>query len=99
VPLVTIQNSGATVEAQSGLTLLEALQKAGVAVTCTCDKGKYDPCHLFVVEGRKSLSKADRTENERIDGIVGAASKSRLACLARLGNEPVTVELLGALSG
>lgn len=99
MPLFTIKNSGATVEVDSGLTLLQAVHKAGVPVSCTCEKGKYDPCHLFVLEGRKSLSKADRTENERIDGIVGAASKSRLACLARIGEEPVTVELLGALSG
>ena len=39
-------------------------------------------------------------ENAKLDTIVGIGSKSRLACqMTILGTEPVTVELLGALSG
>ena len=38
-------------------------------------------------------------ENAKLDTLVGVGSKSRLACQAVLGEEPVTVELLGALSG
>jgi ferredoxin, 2Fe-2S len=40
------------------------------------------------------LSKIQRSENERLDAIVGVSSQSRLACQAKLGNEDVTVELL-----
>ena len=39
-------------------------------------------------------------ENAKLDSIIGVSGKSRLACQATLlGTEPVTVELLGALSG
>ena len=55
---------------------------------------------MFVTEGRKGLSKMTPAENAKLDTIVGVGSKSRLACQASLlGTEPVTVELLGALSG
>jgi 2Fe-2S ferredoxin len=39
------------------------------------------------------------TENGKLDTLVGVGSKSRLACQTLMGTEPVTVELLGALSG
>ncbi len=55
--------------------------------------------HVFVHDGRKTLSKIQREENERLDQIVGVGSKSRLACQARLGTEDVTVEILGFNSG
>jgi 2Fe-2S ferredoxin len=57
-------------------------------------KAECGSCHIFVVEGRKTLSKTQRAENERLDAIVGVSSNSRLACQAKLGSENVTVELL-----
>jgi 2Fe-2S ferredoxin len=48
----------------------------------------------MVPEGRKNLSKIQRAENEKLDGMVGIASASRLACQAILGEEAVTVQLL-----
>lgn len=92
---LTVLPSGNSYEAVSGITLLEALRRAGV-LTHECDGGAKctDLCHLFVLEGRKSLSKTTREENERLDAIVGVGAKSRLACRAVLGEEPVTVELL-----
>ena len=59
-----------------------------------CGKGQCGACHLYVLEGRKSLSKIQRTENEKLDTMVGVSSKSRLACQTTLGEEPVTIELL-----
>jgi len=49
--------------------------------------------------GRKSLSKIAHEENERLDQIVGAGSKSRLACQAKLGADDITAEILGFGSG
>lgn len=99
MPVLSVQATSTSGEVPSGVTLLEGLKQIGVDISCECGKGKYANCHLFVQEGRKSLSKTDRAENERLDTIIGVGSKSRLACLAMLGAEPVTVELLGALSG
>ncbi|MFN3885664.1 MAG: 2Fe-2S iron-sulfur cluster-binding protein [Aquabacterium sp.] len=98
--VLTIQPQGITFAATPGMSLLDAIKAAGVALITQCNgKGQCGACHLFVQEGRKSLSKIQRAENEKLDTIVGVGSKSRLACQAVLGEEPVTVELLGFKSG
>jgi 2Fe-2S ferredoxin len=100
MPTVTILPSGKTVEAASGSRLLDALLAAGEAIVSKCGgEAKCGQCHVFVQEGKKSLSKTTRTENEKLDAMVGVGSKSRLACQAQLGAENVTVELLGFDSG
>jgi 2Fe-2S ferredoxin len=100
MPTITILPSGKTVEAETGSRLLDALLAAGEQIVSKCGgEAKCGQCHVFVQEGKKSLSKTTRTENEKLDSIVGVGSKSRLACQAHLGAENVTVELLGFGSG
>ncbi len=95
MPLLTIKNSGKTIEAETGKSLLSSLMSAGEPILHKCDaKAECGSCHIFVVEGRKTLSKAQRPENERLDSIVGVSSNSRLACQALMGTENITVELL-----
>jgi len=92
---LTVLPSGKSYEAAAGTSILRALIAAGESVAHKCDgKAECGSCHLFVQEGRKSLSKIQRLENEKLDTLVGIGSKSRLACQAVLGEEPVTVELL-----
>lgn len=92
---LTVLPSGKTYDVTAGITLLKALLDAGEQIAHKCDgKAECGACHLFVLEGRKSLSKIQRLENEKLDTIVGVGSKSRLACQTVLGEEPVTVELL-----
>ncbi|CAG9267868.1 2Fe-2S iron-sulfur cluster-binding protein [Paraburkholderia unamae] len=93
---LTVLPSGKTYDVAAGTSLLKALLETGEAIAHKCDgKAECGACHLFVQEGRKSLSKIQRVENEKLDSIVGVGSKSRLACQVVLGEEPVTVELLG----
>ncbi len=93
--VLTIQPSGKTVDFTPGMSLLAAIMQSGEAIAHKCDgKAECGSCHMFVVEGRKSVSKIQRLENEKLDSIVGVGSKSRLACQAILGEENVTVELL-----
>ncbi|WP_363347059.1 2Fe-2S iron-sulfur cluster-binding protein [Methylocystis echinoides] len=100
MPTVTILPSGKTVEAATGSRLLDAILAAGEKIISKCGgEAKCGQCHVFVTEGKKSLSKTTRVENEKLDTIVGVGSKSRLACQALLGAENVTVELLGFDSG
>ena len=95
MPVVTIQPSGNTTEAAAGSSILSALLAAGIDIKHKCEgKAECGSCHIFVQEGRKSLSKIQRLENEKLDTIVGVGSKSRLACQAILGDEDVTVEVL-----
>lgn len=98
---LTIQPAGLSTEVVAGTSLLQALIDAGALLRGKCNgNAQCGACHLFVTEGRKGLSKLTQAENARLDSLVGVGSKSRLACQATLlGTEPVTVELLGALSG
>lgn len=100
MPALTIQNSGKTLDAAAGSSILAALLAAGEALPHKCEgKGECGSCHIFIQEGRKSVSKIQRAENEKLDTIPGVGSKSRLACQAILGEENVTIELLGFASG
>jgi 2Fe-2S ferredoxin len=98
---LTIMPSGKTVEVEAGTNLLKAILDAGEKLITKCGgQAKCGACHLFLTAGRKGISKMTPEENAKLDTIVGIGSKSRLACqMTILGTEPVTVELLGALSG
>jgi 2Fe-2S ferredoxin len=95
MPVLTIMPSGKQVQAAEGMSILQAILSSGEDINHKCE-GKADcgSCHIFVTEGRKSISRIQRLENEKLDTIVGVGSKSRLACQAILGNEDVTVEIL-----
>ncbi len=100
MPTVTIKPSGKTQAVETGTTILDAILAAGEPMEVKCDRdAKCESCHIFVLEGKKSLAKMGRPESEKLDTIIGVGSKSRLACQCILGTEDVTVELLGALSG
>lgn len=93
---LTVLPSGKTYESTAGTTLMKALLEAGEPIARKCDgNAQCGSCHVFIQEGRKGLSKIQRLENEKLDTLVGVGSKSRLACQTVLGEEPVTVELLG----
>ncbi len=98
---LTIQPAGIVTEVVAGTNLLHAILAAGGKLATKCgEQAKCGACHLFVVEGRKGLSRIAAQEDAKLDTLVGIGSKSRLACQATvLGTEAVTVELLGALSG
>lgn len=100
MPVVTIKPSGKTVDVANGTTLLAAVMNAGESIPHKCDgKAECGACHIFVLEGRKGISRIAAAENSKLDTIVGIGSKSRLACQAKVGDEDVTIELLGFASG
>lgn len=100
MPVVTINPTGKSIDAAEGSRLLDVLLNSGENIAHKCDgKAECGSCHIYVQEGRKSVSKIQRAENERLDSIVGVGSKSRLACQTMLGNENITVEMLGFSSG
>lgn len=100
MPIVTIKPSGKTVDVANGTSLLAAVQSSGEAISHKCDgKAECGSCHIFILEGRKGISRIQAAENARLDTIIGIGSKSRLACQANVGSEDVTIELLGFASG
>lgn len=100
MPMLTIMPSGRAIEAGEGISILDALLGSGENVMHKCNgQAKCGSCHIFVHEGRKSVSKMQPLESQKLDSIVGVGSKSRLACQTLLGSENVTIELLGFASG
>ncbi len=100
MPMLTIMPAGKTIEVDEGISVLGALLAAGEDIMHKCDgKAQCGSCHIFVHEGRKSVSKMESDENQKLDTIVGVGSKSRLACQTRVGPENVTIELLSFASG
>jgi 2Fe-2S ferredoxin len=92
---LTVLPSGKSYEVAAGTSLLKALQSVGESIVSKCGgEAKCESCHVSVPVGKKSLSKIQRVENEKLDGIVGIGANSRLACQAILGEEAVTVQLL-----
>ncbi len=94
--LVTLAPSGKSVDVAEGTTLLAAILQADPDFPHKCDgNAQCGSCHIFVLEGRKGVSKTTREENEKLDTIVGVGSKSRLACQAKvIGTENIKVEIL-----
>jgi 2Fe-2S ferredoxin len=100
MPVVSVEPSGKTIEAAEGSCLLDVLINSGENIQRKCDgNAQCESCHIYIQEGRKSVSKIQRAEHEKLDSIIGVGSKSRLACQVKLGNENITVELLGFNSG
>ncbi|MEP9366606.1 2Fe-2S iron-sulfur cluster-binding protein [Xanthobacter sp. VNH20] len=97
---LTVMPSGKSFDVAEGTSLLAALLGAEIGIAHKCEgKASCGSCHIFVLEGRKGLSKVAREENEKLDTIVGVSSKSRLACQAKvLGTENIKIELLGFAS-
>lgn len=92
---LTIQPSGTVVHVIAGTPLLSAILAAGEKIHHKCDgKAECGSCHIFVLEGRKTLPRIQKIENEQLDALVGVSSKSRLACQTLMGEEAVTIELL-----
>jgi 2Fe-2S ferredoxin len=100
MPIMTVMPLNRAVPATEGSTILQAVLAAGIDTPHKCNgEAKCGTCHIFVHDGRKGLSKAQRLENEKLDSIVGVGSKSRLACQVVVGTENFTIELLGFSSG
>lgn len=95
MPTLTLLPSGKTLDVTAGTTLAAAIVAAGEKLLSKCNgNAQCSGCHVYVNEGRKSLSKIQKKEHEKLDAMVGISSKSRLACQAQMGEENVTVEIL-----
>lgn len=94
MPVLTIQPSGKTLSAATGSSILAALLAEGENIAHKCEgKAECGSCHIFVLEGRKSLPRIQPVENVKLDAMVGVGSKSRLACQTILGEEDVVIEI------
>ena len=94
----TLMPSGVSLDLPEGTTVQKAVLAAGGRFADQCGGAKCGACHVFVLSGRKGLTRMTPAENQLLDTMIGVSGKSRLACQAQLtGSEPVSVELPGAL--
>lgn len=97
---ITVLPTSKSIEVPEGTNLWAAIREVVPTLPEQSPENCGDAAHIFVIEGRKGISKTTREENEKLDTIVGVGSKSRIACFAQvLGTENVKVELLGEFSG
>lgn len=65
MPILTLQPSGKTVEAESGKSLLSPIMAAGETIMHKCEaKAECGSWHIYVKEGRKNLSKIQRSKTK-----------------------------------
>lgn len=100
MPLITIRASGKTIEAAEGMRLLDVLKLSGENIGHKCEgQTQCGTCHIYIQEGRESVSEIQRAEHEKLDSLIGIGARSRLARHVMLGNENISVELLKFSSG
>jgi len=92
---LTFKPSGTTITVEEGDNILAAMLAHGEKIAHKCDgKATCGECHIFLLEGRKGVSKLSAAENGKLDEMVGVGSKSRLACQCIvLGTEDIVVEV------
>lgn len=94
LPHAELCPEGRTFEATSGVSVCDSLLAHGVAIEHACEKScACTTCHVIVRQGFDSLEPATDKEDDLLDKAWGLEFTSRLSCQARVGDEPLTVEI------
>jgi 2Fe-2S ferredoxin len=94
LPHATLCPQGAEFEAESGVSVCEALLEHDIAIEHACEMScACTTCHVIVKQGLGSLGEPDEIEEDLLDKAWGLTPTSRLSCQAIVSNEDVTVEL------
>lgn len=94
LPHEEICPEGAVIEAESGVTIIEAVQSGGFDIEHACEKScACTTCHVVVREGFDTLSEADETEEDLLDKAWGLEPDSRLSCQATVGDKDLVIEI------
>ena len=96
MPRVTFLPHGVSVEVPPGTSILDAADAAGVDLPHNCGGvAACTTCHVWVAEGRASLSEIEEREDDRLNEAAGLAPTSRLGCQACVGATDVRVRIPG----
>src|SRR5262249_40254774 len=88
--VITDQATGATFAAETGSTLLDAIQKAGLPINFGCRTGLCGADAVALLEGEEHLSAAKGDELSTLKRL-GLEGKVRLACMCRVSG-PVVID-------
>jgi len=94
LPHVELAPEGNVLQAESGVSICDALLKHGIEIEHACEKScACTTCHVIVREGFDSLEEADDLEEDYLDKAWGVEPDSRLSCQAIIADEDLVVEI------
>ena len=94
LPHAELCPEGATLEAESGISICDAVLAAGINIEHACEKAcACTTCHVIVREGIESLADATDEEEDMLDKAWGLEPDSRLSCQAKVDEQDLTIEI------
>ena len=94
LPHEEICPEGAVIEAEPGVTIIDAVLKGGVDIEHACEKScACTTCHVVVREGFDSLNESDELEDDLLDKAWGLEPDSRLSCQAVVADTDLVIEI------
>ena len=94
LPHAQLCPQGDEIQAESGVSVCEALLENGIAIEHACEMScACTTCHVIVKKGLGSLGELDEIEEDLLDKAWGLTPTSRLSCQAIVSDEDVTIEL------
>jgi 2Fe-2S ferredoxin len=94
LPHDTLAPQGKVIEATPGRSICDSLLESGIEIEHACEKScACTTCHVIVREGFDTLAGATEKEDDLLDKAWGLELTSRLSCQARVGDDPLTIEI------
>lgn len=94
LPNSTLCPDGAVIEAQSGMSICDALLNNDIEIDHACEQScACTTCHIIVREGFDSLAPSDEEEDDMLDKAWGLDPNSRLSCQALIGKNDLVIEI------
>ncbi|MYC60415.1 MAG: ISC system 2Fe-2S type ferredoxin [Gammaproteobacteria bacterium] len=94
LPHETICPEGAEIEADPGISILDAALGQKIHIEHACEKScACTTCHVIVREGFYSLDEPEENEEDYLDKAWGLEPESRLSCQAIVADEDLVVEI------
>ena len=94
LPHEEICPQGAVIEAETGISIIDAALANGIDIEHACEKScACTTCHVIVREGFDSLDPAEEAEEDLLDKAWGLEPESRLSCQSLVAKEDLVVEI------
>lgn len=94
LPHVELCPEGTVIEAESGISVCDALLQHDIDIDHACDKVcACTTCHVIVREGFNTLNAMEENEEDLLDKAWGLERFSRLSCQAIVQDSPLVVEI------
>ncbi len=94
LPHPEICPEGATFEAESGISVCDAMLGNHIHIEHACEKScACTTCHVHIREGFDSLEEAYELEEDYLDKAWGLDPESRLSCQAIVADNDLTIEI------